>query len=588
MSAGGTDPRALYEMSRAAFQRGDLARAIPLADQLVALTGAAPDACGWAARLRLAARQPQIAIEVIQQGLAQSKSAALYCILGQAHDAQADLDLAEAAYKIALRLQPDHTPSLFHYSALLVRIDREFEALELLRRAVALSPNPSRLFLLARLELSFSNSQAAYDAASKALSVDPGDAMGHTVAARSLMDLGRDDEALGHWQRATELAAAGDEEVDLVHARFLLEQGRFEPAAAILGKMAKAHPERALPRALLADAKRATDSDMELIAEMQNLAADHRTAAADRMTLDYAVGKSLDDLGRYEDAMRHFDRANLEGKRSVDERGGFDQSKYAAIIEARKEVFSTRNIRRAAGLGLKTETPIFVVGMVRSGTTLIEQILARHPQVKGAGEQKFWIALDGKLVNFENRRIQDSVLAEAAGTYLRLLNEYLGTARRVVNKQPGNLLMAGALHLAYPDAHIIYMHRNLLDNAVSIWTTHIRSSVPFLHDKANLAFALRRHETLMNHWSDVLPADRFMTLSYESLVLERETTTRRVLEFCGLDWSDACLSPEKVEGRVVTPSVWQVRQPVYRTSIGRWRHYEPWLGELRQLAGDVG
>jgi len=222
--------------------------------------------------------------------------------------------------------------------------------------------------------------------------------------------------------------------------------------------------------------------------------------------------------------------------------------------------------------------------MMRSGTTLMEQILARHPLVAGAGEQKFWIGLDAKLIDFDERRVRNELLGDAAATYQRLLARYGAGAERVVDKQPGNLLLAGLLHMAFPEARIIYMVRHPLDNAISIWNTNIQTSTSFVHNKGNLAFAIRQYEELMRHWVEVLPADRFMTLSYESLVMDQEVNTRKVLEFCRLPWDDGCLSPEKSQGRVVTPSLWQVRQPVYNTSIGRWKNYEPWLGELRQLA----
>ena len=301
------------------------------------------------------------------------------------------------------------------------------------------------------------------------------------------------------------------------------------------------------------------------------------------MNLEYALGKSFDDLGRYEEAMIHFDRANAIGLQTITARGGLDRAKYADDIQTRKEIFSRSNLGRASGTGIYDETPIFVVGMIRSGTTLLEHILGRHPLVSGAGEQNFWIGLESKLIDFDNRRLRDRVLSEAATTYMRLLDRYRGSARRVVDKQPGNLLLAGALHVAFPEARIVYMHRDPLDNAISIWNTNVQTSVPFVHDKGNLAFAMRQHDGLMHHWEEVLPTDRFMTLSYESLVIDQEACTRKVLEFCGLPWTDACLSPEKSKGRVVTPSLWQVRQPVYRTSIGRWKNYEPWLGELVQL-----
>jgi hypothetical protein len=304
---------------------------------------------------------------------------------------------------------------------------------------------------------------------------------------------------------------------------------------------------------------------------------------SDRKSLEYAAGKGLDELGRFERAMRHFDRANEIGFESIRARGGFDQAAYSEMLQARIEVFSKENIDRIRSLGSEPESPIFVVGMIRSGTTLLEQILARHPGLVGAGEQKLWIAADRKLLDLANRTLNEEVLSETAATYKRLLNRYGKGTKRVVDKQPGNLLLVGAIYVAFPNARIVYMHRDALDNAVSIWNTNIQTSVPFVHHKGNLAFALREHGAVMRHWSEVLPADRLLVLSYESLVLDQEASTRRVLGFCDLPWDEACLTPENGTGRVITPSLWQVRQPVYRSSVGRWKNYEPWLGDLMKL-----
>jgi len=167
---------------------------------------------------------------------------------------------------------------------------------------------------------------------------------------------------------------------------------------------------------------------------------------------------------------------------------------------------------------------------------------------------------------------------------LRLLKGFAKDgAKRVVDKQPGNLILAGALHIAYPNARIIHMKRHPVDTAVSIWTTHIRTSTRFVNHKGNIAFAFHEHDRLMQHWRETIPSDRFLDVSYESLISDRERTTRQMLEFCGLTWSDSCLEPEKNKKLVITPSLWQVRQPVYRTSIDRWKNYEPWLGEFGQL-----
>ena len=579
------DPSALYEQSRAALQNGNLAKAISIADQILKLTNWAPFACAWAANLRLEARDWRRAIEYAQRGLSKGRSAALFGIQGEAYLALSELGMAELSLREAIKDQPNHAPWWFHLARLLLRMDREFEAMEALTKGVAITPDSGCLIRLAHLELLFGDPVAAFANVIHGLELDPGDVIGNTIAAKSLMELGRVDEANNYWRKAADLAGSNAEEVDLIRVRFLREQGQFVDATSSLQRIVEAHPDSPRAHALMADSRRCSESDLPLIERMESLAAKKlNLSSGERMNLEYSLGKAFDDLGRFEEAMRHFDRANAIGYEALVADGGFDRSNYAAMLKARKEVFSRINIEEAATTGIRDETPIFVMGMMRSGTTLMEQILARHPLVAGAGEQKFWIGLDAKLIDFDERRVRNELLGDAAATYQRLLARYGAGAERVVDKQPGNLLLAGLLHMAFPEARIIYMVRHPLDNAISIWNTNIQTSTSFVHNKGNLAFAIRQYEELMRHWVEVLPADRFMTLSYESLVMDQEVNTRKVLEFCRLPWDDGCLSPEKSQGRVVTPSLWQVRQPVYNTSIGRWKNYEPWLGELRQLA----
>ena len=578
-----SDLRSLYAQSQAAVQRGDLARAISTADEMLRVSQFAPSACGWAASLRLDARHWQQAIDIAQIGLTKGRSGALFGILGQAYLGRSELGQAESAFREAVREQPDYAPWKFHLALLLLRQEREFEAMEFLREGVALQADQVCLTRLAQLELTFSDPTSALEHAEKALEMDPSDGAAHTIAAKSLMELERDDEADAHWGRAHELAPGNREEVDLIRARFLREQGHFDRAVAALEQIVEEHPESAQALTLLTESKKTKEADAPLLRRLETLAVDERLLAAERMSLEYALGKAYDDLKQYEEAMSHFDRANAVAYEGIVARGGFDRGQYAAMIRTRKEVFSAKNLSDRLPSSVGDDTTIFVMGMIRSGTTLMEQILRRHPDVKGAGEQKFWMSIESKLVDLESRRVRPEALAEARSTYNKLLELYRGGAKRVVDKEPANLLLAGGLHMAYPGARIVYMHREAIDNALSIWTTRVQTTVPFVHHKGNLAFAIRQHEELMRHWQEVLPADRFMVVPYESLVSEQETWTRKVIDFCGLPWSGDCLSPEKSDDRVITPSLWQVRQPVYRTSVDRWKNYVPCLGEFESL-----
>ena len=556
----GADPKALYMQSQAAYHRGDIGAALSLAEQVLNLTQYSVNACGWAAWLKSETGQWQDTVDLAELGLHKGRSGTLLTALGRGREGLGDLIKAEDAYREAIQLEPQRDVWKFYLSRLLLRCDREFEAMELLQEAIAASPNPGSLFLLAGLELSFEDPETALKHARQALELGEADSADHTILARIYTVLGRDEEAETHWQ-AAEKRAGSREGVKLVKARLLRELGRFEAAASVLVPL----EDSPAGLSLLSETNRATDADIAKVDRMLSMSNRKDLELPDKMALNFAIGKSFDDLGRYEEAIRHFDRAN----ELAFEPGRFDRERYAAELEARKEA---PHIIDGAD---PTEAPIFVVGMIRSGTTLLEQILTRHPKVRGAGEQKFWLGIEPRL--------REGRLTEAAATYKRLISRFLRDAEKVVDKQPGNMLLAGLLHSGFPNARILYMDRNPLDTAISIWTTNIRTAAPFVHHKGNIAFALKEHEALMRYWQAVIPSDRFMVFSYESLVNEQETTTRTVLDFCGLEWDSACLSPHEGGTRVITPSLWQVRQPVYQTSIARWKNYEPWLGEFAEL-----
>lgn len=577
------DPGALYDSSRTAFQQGDLPKAISQADQLLQVTQFALPACIWSATIKLEAGLWQQAIDIGRVGLTKGNSANLLGIVGQAHFALEQFDLAESALQAAIRLQPGHAPWLFHLARVLLRVDREFEALEVLEKGIETTPDPNAFSRIAHLEFSFGDPSNALPKALRAIELMPSDATAYALAAKCLMELDREDEAELHWQRAAEQSPGASEEIQILRIRFQRELGQFKKASESLEALHHTNPQSVRIASMVLETRPCTEDDVPLIEKLEKLLLDVVISSGEQIHLHYALGKALEDLGRYEEAMGHFDLANVLGVQSKLHATDFDRQSYANQIQARKDTFNEEALSRAQGIGRTDETPIFVIGMIRSGTTLLEQILARHPMVEGAGEQKFWISLDSKLIDLKKRCLRENSIGQAATTYLRLLRRFYPEAKRVVDKQPGNLLLAGALHLAFPDSRIIYVDRNPLDNAISIWNTNVDTSAPFVHDKGKLAFAIREHEGLRRHWESVLPPDRFTTLSYESLVNNQEKAIRRVLDFCGLPWSDTCLTPENHNGKVITPSLWQVRQPIYRTSVGRWKNYEPWLGEFKEL-----
>jgi hypothetical protein len=267
---------------------------------------------------------------------------------------------------------------------------------------------------------------------------------------------------------------------------------------------------------------------------------------------------------------------------------------------------------------------VLIIGMPRSGTTLVEQILSSHPSVAAGGELSFWservrqwLARSaetggpaGPALSAEQIRppypslaagrdvgvrdggssdwlptrfgqVEADALAQAAEDYLAALRAIGPDALRVTDKAPTNFERLGPILLAVPKARVIHCRRHPVDTCLSIFFTSLKSRLAW--NRGDLVFQYRQYERLMEHWRSALPANRFTEVEYATLIADREAETRRLVAFCGLEWNNACLAPERNARVVTTASVWQARQPVYKTSLQRWRRYEPWLGELREL-----
>jgi hypothetical protein len=261
-----------------------------------------------------------------------------------------------------------------------------------------------------------------------------------------------------------------------------------------------------------------------------------------RQRLHLAIGKAAEDLGDYALAMQHFDAADAVRRGAA----SFDSAAFSIEIDRMIARCTPEFIARAPELGSSDATPVLIIGMPRSGTTLVEQIVSMHPEVGAGGELNFWNQrLAGWLGSGAD---EDAFLAKASADYLGVLRAIAPTAARVTDKMPFNFLWAGLIHVAFPRATIIHCRRATIDT--------------------------------------VLPADRFIEVDYEDLTRAPEPVIRRIIAACGLAWHEACLRPESNPRAVKTPSKWQTRQPIYRTSVERWRRYEPWLGPMRALVDD--
>ncbi|MFZ0816201.1 MAG: sulfotransferase, partial [Candidatus Sulfotelmatobacter sp.] len=298
---------------------------------------------------------------------------------------------------------------------------------------------------------------------------------------------------------------------------------------------------------------------------------------------------AAEDLGDYGLAMQHCDAADAVRRGFAP----FDSAAFSIEIDRLIARCTPEWIARASELGSSDATPILIIGMPRSGTTLVEQIVSMHPEVGAGGELHFWnqrgvewhrsraVGRENAFVSTENRLSE--FLAKAAAEYLGLLRAIAPKAARITDKMPFNFLWAGLIHLAFPRATIIHCRRAAVDTALSIHQTHFHPTLALPTGGAELVSYFHGYERLMDHWRSVLPAERFIEVDYEELTRSPEPVIRRIIAACGLAWDDACLRPESNPRAVNTPSKWQTRQPIYRTSVERWRRYEPWLGPLRAL-----
>jgi tetratricopeptide (TPR) repeat protein len=468
-----------------------------------------------------------------------------YFRLGIALEKLGDLGSAIVAYDRATQLMPSLTEAWFRAGALVHTLGHRDEAVGCFRRAATSGPK-SRFGRLgaARALLTEDRDVEAEKVLRKAVTDDPDNALAHDLLGNLLAEFGRFEEAHECFLRAVTIAPlmAGSY-YDLVRCRPV------------------------------------TQSDERLLARMEAALATPALEAAQRLRVHLALGKAADDLGEYALAMQHFDAADAVRQESA----RFDSTAFDAEIDRLIERCSPDLIARASTLGTGDATPLMIIGMPRSGTTLVEQILSSHPEVGAGGELNFWNERGAAWHRAGQEGMETPFLGQAAAHYLRVLRAIGPKSARVTDKMPFNFLWAGLIHLAFPRATIIHCRRAAIDTALSIHQTLFHPGLAFPTGGSKLVEYFRSYRRLTDHWRKVLPADRFIEIEYEELTREPEPVIRRIIAASALRWDDACLHPERNSRTVKTPSKWQTRQPIYRSSVERWRRYERWLGPLRGL-----
>jgi len=512
-----------------------------------------------------------------------------YNNLGNVLASQQRHEEAIAAFGKALALRPDFVQALANLGNSLFHLKRYPEAVACFERALALEPG----FAVAHYNWGTllgetGRHEEAVEHYRRALEIDPSYAAAANNLGRSLNALGNPEEALTAFRRAL----AADPGFALAHAGIgsaMLYLGKEEEARAACEKAAALAPERPAIHRALSEVKRYRPDDPE-IAQMERLAAREETMDdADRAELHFALGKAYADTGDHERAFRHLSLGNAAKRRLI----AYDEAAHFAEMRATAATFTPELIRAKQGGGEASERPIFIVGMPRSGTTLVEQILASHPQVFSAGEQpEFGRSLLGGYQPgpppFDIAALTAADLTRLGGRYIARMDAKVpGEALRFTDKMPANFRFLGLIHLTLPGARIVHVRRDPLDTCFSCYSKLFGGALEYTYDLAELGRYYKAYESLMAHWRVVLPQGVLKEVQYETLVEDFEPEARRIVACCGLDWDAHCLEFHKTERPVITASTAQVRRPLYKTSVGRWRAYGEWLGPLRQALGEV-
>jgi tetratricopeptide (TPR) repeat protein len=533
-----------------------LRRAIELVpDNVVALTNLGNGLIGTGA--------PGEAISVLERAVVlDQRSALAHFGLANAHDELANenpedghLEIAESHYLQALEINPDYFAAQLNLGIVLKMMTR------------------------------FDSAEACFR---RALELRPGEVECMINLAEILVDQDKYEEAMDMYRSMS----SSPERLNIIRrlAHLWQEKGEFEKAREVVEELRLKDPQSGIVFTVLSSDRSHHFTEEEVV-HAEQLSDDPSVDYAERLSIKFALARYLDTIGDYDRAFPHLIRGNEIAKEAYD----FDIGEEEAFVESVENV-ATPTFFAADDFGSDSERPIFVVGMVRSGTTLAEQIIASHPRVAGGGELSDIVTMTRGLsrqmasAHFYPRCLGDldaETMQNLGGNYLTRLDAISANADRVTDKMPGNYRHLGLILRLFPRARIVYCRRNPLDNCLSIYFQRFVGYHPYAYDLRDLAHYYSLHQRLMAHWRRVVPT-AIHEIAYEDLITDQEGQSRALIEFCGLEWDDQCLRFFETDRSVRTASLWQVRQPVYDSSVDRWRNYEAHLGPLFKALAEAG
>ena len=484
---------------------------------------------------------------------------------------------AETCYRRAISIQPDYAAAHNNLGVLLRDAGRLADAKESAVRAISLAPEDADAHNnLGAILLDMGLFDQAEQSCRRALRLLPDHVRAHNNLASVLKEMMRPDEAEQNYKQALSISP---DDTDALHglANLHLERGEVREAQCMYARILEDHSGNIEVRYNLALSQKTREGD-ENFAALADLAP---LSGKDQIFRHYALGKCFDDRADYRKAFLHYSEGAKLKRAMLDYDPGRSAERFATVAQD----FDREMMARLKGAGHPSDLPVFVLGMPRSGTTLIEQIIASHPDVQAGGELVDFLRIveRGKVGHLPLQ----AKIAEWGKEYIRTLKARAPQANRITDKMPANFFAIGLIHAMLPNARILHVRRSPLDTCLSCYTQLFNRAHEYSYDLAELGRYYAGYAGLMGHWRKVLPEGSFLEVDYEDVVSDPEGQARRMIEYCGLEWSDACLDFYRNARTVQTASVVQVRQPVYRSSVGRWKHYEPWLAPLVDALGDL-
>jgi tetratricopeptide (TPR) repeat protein len=440
------------------------------------------------------------------------------------------------------------------------------------------------LLLLAEVYRELEELHAAAKTLQRAIEVDPKSAETYTELAKLYVQMNYFNLAKVNLKKATALAPKSPNVLG-AKGHALVEMGAMEAAQKAYSAAIALAPENIGLRNQIIYATKVKPDNEHFLKLLKFAEKIDSYPDQQKMLLHFALGKCYEDIGEYKTSFMHF----MDGCKLKRQTFTYDPQKNSQYVNHLIKTFNKRYIKRWSGSGSPLNTPIFVVGMPRSGTTLTEQIIASHPFVHGAGELKDLMSLihstgtnsKSDVYNQTWANPTKEMFAALGYIYIEEIKARAPDSPRVTDKMPANFFNLGLIHLALPNAKIIHVKRNPLDTCISGFTKLFGNGQHHSYDLGESGQYYYDYARLMDHWRNVLPEGSFIEVQYEELVADTEGQARRLIEYCGLEWSSACLNFHQTKRTVRTASLAQVRRPIYQSSLERWRHYEEYLWPLR-------